>query len=109
MIENMTIDELLSWANGLGICSFKKQRRFDRYEVVCEKRDVHISLHFGRFNESVYGGARYISFSTLDNREGNYSGMGAPLTTLDEVARYIERYAAKLDLADEQMSIFSLL
>ena len=66
-------------------------------------------MHFGRFHESVHGGVRIIHFNAEDNREGSYSGMGSPITNLDEAARYIERYAAKLDLADDQLSIFSIL
>ena len=32
--EEMTIDDLLGWANGLGLCTFKKQRGFFGDEIV---------------------------------------------------------------------------
>lgn len=109
--EEMTIDELLSWANGLGICTFKKQRRFDLDEVVCEKRDVCIRIRFMRYHESVpeHGGMRAVSCHFEDNRDGGMSGGGGGRDDLQDVAKFIELYAAKLDLADDQLSIFSLL
>lgn len=109
--EDMTIDDLLSWVNGLGICTFKKQPVFKHDAIVCEKGQVHIWMYFGRFSESVPvdGGKRMIHFDAFDNRKGNYSGMGAPLSTLDEAERYIQRYAEKLDLVNPQMTLFSLL
>ncbi|MBQ9785097.1 MAG: hypothetical protein IJW29_06320 [Clostridia bacterium] len=109
--EEMTIDDLLEWANGLGICTFEKQRRFNEDEIACEGTNVHIRMYFGRFDESVPvdGGKRIIHFGAFDNRKGNYIGAHAPLITLDEAERYIERYAEKLDLINPQMTLFSLL
>lgn len=108
--EEMTIDELLSWANGLGICEFKKRRKFDRDEIACEKGKVCISLHFMRFNESVprIGGMRAVSCDFLDERDG-YSGGGGGKVELSDVARFIERYAEKLGLMSDQLSLFSML
>ena len=102
-IEGMTIDDLLEWANGLGICTFKKMRRFDHDEVACEGADARISLCFGRFTSD---GARFVSFDAFDNRDGSHSGVGAPLRTLESTASHIELYAEKLGLASMQLRLF---
>lgn len=99
-IEGMTVDDLLAWANGLGICAFERQ---GGEEIACEGRNVHIRLHFGRFAD---GGGRYVSFDALDNRDGSHHGVGAPLRTLDDAARYIELYAERLGLANGQLTLF---
>ena len=111
IVEEMTIEELLAWANGLVICTFKKQKGSFGDEIVCEKGQVSIKLKFMRFNESVptIGGMRAISCHFYDNRNGGMSGGGGGETELSAVARFIERYAERLDLLDSQPSLFSLL
>lgn len=104
IVENLTLDELLAWVNGLGICTFKKIRRFDHDVAICEKGQVHILLGFGRF--AIDDRSRFVTFSVFDNRLGNFSGMSAPLETLEEVKRYIEIYAERLGLANPQMRLF---
>jgi len=109
--EEMTVDELLSWANGLGICDFKKRKGHFGDEVVCEKGQVRIALKFMRFHESVpnHGGMRAVSCHFHDNRNGGMSGGGGGEVELSAVARFIERYAERLGLMSDQPSLFSLL
>ena len=102
--EEMTVADLLSWANSLGLCTFKRQRGFFGDEIVCEKGGRKIDMHFGRYDPSVNGGARMIHFGAEDKR--NMSGMGAPLDSLGELERYIELYATRLGLLNPQMSLF---
>ena len=117
MIEDWTIDDLLSWANGLGVCTFKKRKcewkHVDLWdqEIVCEKGRVKIEMHFGRFSESVPddGGKRCVHFGYTDERDGGYSGGGCAYADLDKLAARIEKRAVELGLAEAQMSIFSLL
>lgn len=110
-VENLTIDELLAWANGLGICEFKKRKGHFGDEIVCEKGQVRIALKFMRFHESVpnIGGMRAVSCHFEDNRNGGMSGGGGGEVELSSVARFIERYAEKLGLMSSQPSLFSLL
>lgn len=115
--EDMTIDDLLSWANGLGICAFKKRKckwkNFDlwEWEIVCEKRDVSIDMHLGRMAESVprVGGKRCVHFEFTDRRGGGHRGGGRAFTDLDELAARIEKRAVDLGMAESQMSIFSMI
>lgn len=102
--EEMTIDDLLGWANGLGLCTFKKQRGYFGDEIVCEKGGAKIDVHFGRYDPSVHDGARMIHFGTEDKR--NLSGMGSPVDSFEELERYIEIYATRLGLLNPQMSLF---
>lgn len=102
--EEMTVTDLLGWANSLGLCTFRRQRGFFGDEIVCEKSGRKISVRFGRYEPSVNDGARMISFGAEDKR--GMSGMGAPLDSLEELERYIEIYATKLGLLNPQMSLF---
>lgn len=98
--EEMTIDDLLGWANSLGLCTFKKDRRFGRDEALCEGKDGSIRLDLGRFS---------VGISVEDKRPQGvrpWGGMAYMTTDLNSIKRDIERYGADLNLLNPQMSLF---
>ena len=106
----MTIGDLLSWANGLGICTFARRKdSFHGEEIVCEGKDGSMDLHFGRFNESVSvdGGRRCVHFGACYKTEPRpFDGMGYASCDLSKIAKDIERYAERLNLVNPQMTLF---
>lgn len=109
--EEMTIDDLIGWANGLGLCKFKKDRRFGRDEALCEGEDGSIRLDIGRFSKSAvsHAGEKAVGISVEDKRPYGvrpWEGMGYRTTDLNSIKRDIERYGTDLNLLNPQMSLF---
>lgn len=109
--EEMTIDDLLGWANSLGLCTFKKDRRFGRDEALCEGKDGSIRLDLGRFSENAVSHAdeKAVGISVEDERPQGvrpWGGMAYMTTDLNSIKRDIERYGADLNLLNPQMSLF---
>ena len=107
--EGTTIDDLLAWANGLGICTFRKRAGFHGDEIVCDGDGGTIDMHLGRFSESVpvHGGKRAVSvgFEYKANPRP-WDGMGYMSCDLGKIARDVERYAERMGLLDPQMTLF---
>lgn len=60
-MKEMTPEELLAWANGLGICEFMPCKDDARGEIVCERGNARISLEFGRYAMREKEGARFVA------------------------------------------------
>lgn len=109
--EEMTVTDLLGWANSLGLCTFKKDRRFDRDEALCEGKNGSIRLKLGHFSENAvsHAGEKAVGISVEDERPQSirpWGSMGYMTTDLNEIKRDIERYGTALNLLNPQMSLF---
>lgn len=106
--EDMTIEELLDWANGLGVCEFSMGEYAGRPAVKASRRNVEISMCLSRFCDSVekWGGCRMVSFDWTDKRGGGFSGGGAGYATMAELQPRVEAVAEQLGLFSGQMSLF---
>ena len=89
-MEGMTPEELLAWANGLGICEFRP----------CAG-DARISLEFGRYATREKEGVRFIA---VDARVG-VSGRSRPCDTLEEARRMLAIWADWAGLRSEAMQL----
>lgn len=103
--EEMTMDQLLDWANSLNVCRFEIRENRGFEAVVSESSDGSISMRLGRFSESL-GGMRMVHFGVEDRRDCHpWLGMGYGSSDLGEIANDIEQYAEELGLFVSQMTL----
>lgn len=100
-MEGMTLEELLAWANRLGICEFRPSKDVGREAIVCERGKSRILLEFGRYTKRAGNGARFVS---VHARVGT-SGMTRPCDTLDEACQAIGIWADRGGLRNDAMQL----
>ena len=100
-MEEMTPEELLAWANGLGICEFMPCKDAARGEIVCERGNARISLEFGRYAMREKRGARFIAV----NARVGMSGRSRPCDTLEEARHMLDAWADWAGLRSEVMQL----
>ena len=100
-MEGMTQEELLAWANGLGICEFVPCKDAARGEIVCERGDARISLEFGRYAMREKRGARFVAV----NARVGMSGGSRPCDTLEEARHMLDVWAGWAGLRSEAMQL----
>lgn len=100
-MEGMTPEELLAWANGLGICEFRPCKDAARGEIVCERGNARISLEFGRYAMREKRGARFVAV----NARVGMSGRSRPCDTLEEARHMLDVWADWAGLRSEAMQL----
>lgn len=100
-MEGMTPEELLAWANGLGICEFIPCKDDARGEIVCERGNARISLEFGRYAMREKEGARFVAV----NARVGMSGRSRPCDTLEEARHMLDAWADWAGLRSEAMQL----
>lgn len=100
-MEGMTPEELLAWANGLGICEFRPCAGDARGAVACERGNARISLEFGRYAMREKEGVHFIA---VDARVG-MSGRSRPCDTLEEARHMLDVWADWAGLRSEAMQL----
>ena len=103
-MEGMTPEELLAWANGLGICEFKPCEDVSRGAIACERGNARISLELGRYAMWEKEGVRFVAV----NASVGMSGRSRPCYTLEEARRMLGILADWAGLRSEatQLSMF---
>lgn len=99
-MDGMTPEELLAWANGLGICEFRPCHAA-RGEIACERGDARISLEFGRYAMREKEGARFVAV----NARVGMSGRSWPCDTLEEARHILGIWADWAGLRSEAMQL----
>lgn len=106
--EDMSIEDLCAWANGLGVCRFDIVEEFGKPHVKAVGKKVSIAMTFGRFYDSVpkVGGFRAVLFDAFDDRKGGCCGYGFGTAFLDNLERSIVCWSDRLGLCDGQLRLF---
>ena len=100
----MTLDDLLAWANSLGVCTFAMGTGAWDDCIVYEKGCARIDVGFGRYSPTIgdeRANRRFVSFGAW-RKDG---GVGCPCGTLDEAESNVRRYADEYGLAEERMQL----
>ena len=100
----MTLDDLLAWANSLGVCAFEMGSGTLDDRIVCEKGGARIDIGFGRYSPTIgdeRANRRFVSFGAW-MKDG---GVGCPCDTLDKAERNVRSYADEYGLAEESMQL----
>ena len=100
-MDGMTPEELLAWANGLGICEFRSCKDAASGEIVCERGNARISLEFGRYAMREKEGARFVAV----NARVGMSGRSRPCDTLEEARHMLDVWADWAGLRSEAMQL----
>lgn len=100
-MDGMTPEELLAWANGLGICELMLCEDDARGEIVCERGNARISLEFGRYAMREKRGARFVAV----NARVGMSGRSRPCDTLEEARHMLDVWAGWAGLRSEAMQL----
>lgn len=109
--EDTTIEELMQWANRLGLCEFEiSKRSFEEdYRVVARGgKKVYLGLFLGRYDESVsdIGGLRCVRIRTEDRRNGGFAGHGCSVFTWRALESVVLSSAVELGIELGQMAMF---
>lgn len=100
-MDGMTWQELLAWANGLGICEFKPRKDAAHGAIACERGNARISLEFGRYAMREKAGVRFIAV----NARVGMSGRSRPCDTLEETRHMLGIWADWAGLRSEAMQL----
>lgn len=108
--EDTTIEELLSWANGLGLCEFERVSSEVMGEGVGAKggKEVSLRLFFSHYCESVplHGGWRHVGVWIEDRRDGGYAGSVGGRVSWEQLEGDLTRAVDRLGLFSGQLSLF---
>lgn len=103
-IEEMTLGDLLAWANSLGVCTFATGSGALEGHIVCEKGGARIDVGFGRYSPTIgdeRANMRFVSVRAWQ-KDG---GMSAPCGTLEKAERNVRLYAERYGLSEEHMQL----
>lgn len=110
--EGTTVEELATWANGLGVCSFAIiENDYDGKPIIRARSDkrVTLKLRLGRYSENALVGLcgkAAVFLSSVDQRNGGYSGCSGGYLTHDGLATSLRRQAEKLGISNGQLCLF---
>ena len=102
--EDMTLDDLLAWANSLGVRTFARGTGAWEDRAVCEKGGARIDVGFGRYSPTI-GDARagrlFVSVAAWSGTGGD----SCPCDTLEKAEDRVRAYAERYGMAEEHMQL----